>query len=52
MLVEKEDLFRTMKMLEKLNRDHRLVISASIDAYRRDELMQEAESGVKELQEA
>lgn len=41
MLREKEDLTRTLKMLESLNHDHRIAISTSIDAYRREEMMQE-----------
>lgn len=51
MLKEKEDLRRTLRMLESLNRDHRIAIAASIDAYRREEMMQAADQ-VKELQEA
>ena len=51
MLREKEDLSRTLRMFENLNRDHRIAIAASIDAYRREEIMQESER-VKELQEA
>ncbi len=50
MNIEKENLLRTMRMFEILNRDHRIAISASIDAYRREELMQEADRS-KELQE-
>ena len=41
---EKEDLIRMLNMLESLNHDHRIAISASIDAYRREELMQHEES--------
>lgn len=52
MLIEKEDLLRTMKMFEGLNRDHRIAISARIDAYRREEMMQVSENVTKELQEA
>ncbi len=50
MLKEKEDLRRTLRMFESLNRDHRIAVAASIDAYRREEMMQESEK-VKELQE-
>lgn len=39
-LSEKEDLNKTMRMFESLNRDHRIAISASIDAYRREEMLQ------------
>lgn len=57
LLIEKEDLFETMKMFERLSRDHRIAISASIDAYRREEMLQAAESSgalseKRELQEA
>lgn len=51
MLQEKEDLFQTLKMFESLNRDHKIAISASIDAYRREELMQETGEAKKELLE-
>ncbi len=50
-LSEREDLVRTIKMFESLNREHRIAVSASIDAYRREEIMQEADHE-KELQEA
>ncbi len=39
LLSEKEDLDRTMRMFESLNREHRIAISAGIDAYRREEMM-------------
>ena len=48
---EKEDLIMMLNVLESLNHDHRIAISASIDAYRREEMLQEADQ-VKELQEA
>ena len=48
MLREKEDLTRTLKMLESLNHDHRIAISTSIDAYRREEMMQELADKEKE----
>lgn len=51
LLSDKEDLDRTMRMFESLNREHRIAVSASIDAYRREEIMQEADR-TKELQEA
>lgn len=51
MLKEKDDLKRTLRMFESLNRDHRIAVAASIDAYRREEMLQEADQ-VKELQEA
>lgn len=43
---EKKDLEKAMRMLESLNRDHRISIAAAIDAYRREELLEE--SGRKE----
>ena len=49
---EKDDLNRTMRMFESLNRDHRIAISASIDAYRREEMMQESIDIDKKLQKA
>lgn len=48
MLKEKEDLNRTLKMLENLNHDHRIAIYASIDAYHREEMMQELTDKEKE----
>lgn len=53
LLSEKEDLQRTMRMFESLNRDHRIAVSASIDAYRREELLSnKLGTDVKEPQEA
>ncbi len=40
--IEKTDLKRTLKMLESLSRDHRIDISARIDAYYRDEMLRES----------
>ncbi len=51
-LSEKEDLNKAMRMFESLNRDHRIAISASIDAYRREEMLQEAFNDTKEPKEA
>ena len=50
MLKEKEDLRRTLRMFESLSRDHRIAVAASIDAYRREEMLQEAD-WMKEPQE-
>lgn len=46
---EKTDLNRTLKMLESLSRDHRIDISARIDAYYRDEMLKE--SGKRQQEE-
>ncbi|MBD5549514.1 MAG: hypothetical protein HDQ97_19400 [Lachnospiraceae bacterium] len=51
-LSEKEDLNKAMRMFESLNREHRIAISASIDAYRREEMLQETFNNTKELKEA
>lgn len=40
---EKTDLNRTLRMLESLSRDHRIDISARIDAYYRDEMIRKSE---------
>ena len=51
-LSEKEDLNKAMRMFESLNRENRIAISASIDSYRREEMLQETFNNTKELKEA
>lgn len=45
---EKADLSKTVKMFENLSREHRIDISARIDAYYRDEMLNAGEK-VKQM---